>query len=238
LLYALGGVKTRPTKDIDFSGRNIDNNPGIIADAVKQICSIQYAKDCAWFDANSVTAELITEQKKYGGVRLTFNAGFDSIKNRLQIDIGFGDVLTPDAMKMEYPVLIPGFANPVVLVYSTETIIAEKFHAMIELSSSTSRMKDFYDIYKLLTEGNFRKDIVKEAIKATFINRQTPYSENQMLFDPHYSEDKQRQTMWKAFLRKTGLNLEIPFDEVVTTITSELKPCWENLKPRTSNLEP
>ena len=230
LMYALDGLASRPTNDLDFAFISPDYDEAYIKAAFAEICRIPWEADKVWFDAESIATQQIAGHR-HQGIRLLIDAGFDTIIQRIQIDVGFGDVLTPSAVTIVFPVLLSHLESPILLAYSAETVVAEKFQAMILLSSANSRMKDFYDIFILLKKNCLDKQKLQEAIKATFINRQTPYAENQLLFEPNYSENKQRQTMWKAFLRKTGLNQEIPFDEVVATITSELKPCWENLKP-------
>jgi len=140
LLYAIEGLKVRPTIDVDFLGINIANDIEIVKNAFSNICTVN-SDDAVWFDASSIKAEQITEQDKYSGVRLLIDAGFDTIRQRIQIDIGFGDVIIPKAQKINYPVLLSEMQTPVLSVYSTETLIAEKFNAMIELSTLNSRMK-------------------------------------------------------------------------------------------------
>ncbi|MCX6279546.1 MAG: nucleotidyl transferase AbiEii/AbiGii toxin family protein [Bacteroidetes bacterium] len=232
LMYALDGLASRPTNDLDFSFIASDFDESYIKAAFAEICRIPWEEDKVWFDAGSIATQQIAGHRQHG-IRLLIDAGFDTIIQRLQIDVGFGDILAPSAVTIVFPVLLSHLESPILLAYRAETVVAEKFQAMILLSSANSRMKDFYDVFILLKKDSIDKEKLQEAIKATFINRQTPYAENQLLFEPNYSENKQRQTMWKAFLRKTGLNQEITFDEVVAAITSELKPYWENLKPET-----
>ena len=234
LMYAFDGLVSRPTNDLDFAFISPDFDESYIKAAFAEICRIPWEADTVWFDAKSISTRPITGHKQQG-IRLLIDAGFDTIKQRIQIDVGFGDVLVPSAVNIVFPVLLSHLESPILLAYSPETVVAEKFQAMILLSSANSRMKDFYDVFIILKKGSFDKEQLQEAIKATFCNRKTYYTENFMLFEPHYSEDKQRQTMWKAFLRKTGLNQEITFDEVVATITAELKPYWENLKLASSD---
>ena len=149
----------------------------------------------------------------------------------MQIDIGFGDVVVPDPLKyIEYPVLLSDSDVPVILAYSPETLIAEKFQAMIELSLVNSRMKDFYDVYKVLTSGNFNLNSLEESIKATFFNRITYYTENHSLFSSEFVTNPNRLQMWRAFLNKIGQDETLSFSQVMDTITINLKPIWDRLK--------
>lgn len=230
MLYALEGSKTRSTKDIDFLGKNISNETEIIRKAFIEICAIDNPADCVRFDANRITSQTITDQEKYSGIRIFVDAGFDTIQQRLQIDIGFGDIVSPSPVIIDYPLLISNLQAPKLLVYSIEAVIAEKFQAMIELSTANSRMKDFYDVYQLIKSDKFNKVGLQIAIESTFAKRKTPYFENHALFDDDFYQDINRIKMWKSFLKKTGLNKELDFAEVVILITKELKPYWELLR--------
>jgi predicted nucleotidyltransferase component of viral defense system len=230
LLYALEGLKTRSTKDIDFLGKNISNNAETISKVFKEIFSIKYPDDFVWFDTSSISGQTISDQEKYPGIRIFIDAGFDTIKQRLQFDIGFGDIVSPAFVTIDYPLLLPDLNTPKLLVYSVETIIAEKFQTMIELSTANSRMKDFYDVYKLIQSGKYDKEDLQIAISATFESRNTPFRENHALFEYDFAHNPNRIKMWKAFRKKTGLDEKIEFTEVMHSITKELAQYWEFLK--------
>ena len=119
---------------------------------------------------------------------------------------------------------------PVIHAYSKETVIAEKFQAMIELSVANSRMKDFYDVYKLLSENVFDSATLEEAIVATFRNRQTIYSENHALFTANFSSNAIRKRNWAAFLNKINRDKSLDFEVVMQIIKESLGPYWESLK--------
>lgn len=162
------GITVRPTKDVDFLGLHIDNNADLIKKIFTDICSNDYNKDFVWFNTQTITAFKITEEHKYNGIRLLVDAGFDTIKQRVQIDIGFGDIMVPAAQQLVYPVLLSEMETPVLLAYSAETVIAEKFQAMIKLAGLNSRMKDFYDIYTIIQSGKYNFSALKDAIISTF----------------------------------------------------------------------
>lgn len=182
LLYAIEGLSSRPTMDIDFLGVHLSSSIEEIKNKFVEICKIDYPIDAVNFEADSIIAELITSQDKYSGVRLFIKSNLGSIRHLLQIDIGFGDIVTPSPCSLSYPVLLVDLATPNIIAYSNETVIAEKFQAMIELSAFNSRMKDFFDVYNLIKNKNFDKNVLKDAILATFRNRSTSYVENHILF--------------------------------------------------------
>jgi len=231
LIYAYQGSKTRYTLDIDLLGKEIANNAETIKSIFKEIVDIQYSIDGVWFDSESIQAEIISELEKYNGIRILIDAGFHTIKQRMQVDIGFGDVIVPEPNRnLEFPVLLPESEIPVIIAYSTETLIAEKFQAMVELSEANSRMKDFYDVFKLIESKKFDSSKLKESVIATFENRNTYYFDNHSLFTESFFTDPNRLKMWKAFLNKIGQDKDLNFSEVGKTITETLKPIWESLK--------
>jgi predicted nucleotidyltransferase component of viral defense system len=230
-MYAIQGLKTRPTTDVDFLGQQIANDVDALCDTFRKICSTE-SLDEVHFLPESIQGEPIAEQEKYNGVRVFVDTQFDTIRQRLQIDIGFGDVVTPENLQLEYPVLLDDMEIPVVRAYSVETVIAEKFQAMIELSLFNSRMKDFYDIYKLLASENYNSDLLQEAIISTFKNRETSYIYEHSLFSPAFATDSLRKQNWAAFLRKIKRDKELTFEEVMQTITTNLKSYWEVLNDK------
>lgn len=104
--------------------------------------------DGVFCEPDSITLERITETGNYQGVRLKIKCYLDNTRKLLQLDIGFGDEIVPKETEMNYPVLLD-FESPKIKAYSLESVIAEKFEAMLRLSLLNSRMKDFYDIFIL-----------------------------------------------------------------------------------------
>lgn len=227
-IYATQGIKSRPTIDIDLMGKQMSNDIEELRIVFLQICEIP-SDDEVQFNPQSVTGELITQQDKYNGVRLFIEAAFHTVRQRLQIDVGFGDIVIPTIQELEYPVLLDDMQIPVIHAYSKETVIAEKFQAMIELSVANSRMKDFYDVYKLLTDNEFESATLQEAIVATFRNRQTIYTENHALFTTDFASNAIRKRNWAAFLNKINRDKKLPFEVVMQIIKVRLGPYWENL---------
>lgn len=227
-IYATQGIKSRPTIDIDLMGKQMSNDIEELRIVFRQICEI-HSDDEVQFNPQSVTGELITQQDKYNGVRLFIEAAFHTVCQRLQIDVGFGDIVIPTIQELEYPVLLDDMQIPVIRAYSKETVIAEKFQAMIELSVANSRMKDFYDVYKLLSDNEYESATLQEAIVATFRNRQTIYSGNHALFTANFASNAIRKRNWTAFLNKINRDKNLSFEVVMQIIKERLGPYWENL---------
>jgi predicted nucleotidyltransferase component of viral defense system len=222
LLYSYSREKTRPTKDIDFLGSNIPNEIEALKSAFMEICSIEYLPDAVLFDPSSISAEEIAGQDEYQGIRLLVAAKLDTIMQRIQIDVGFGDIVIPPPVELSYPTFLPDTEPPLVRAYSLETVIAEKFEAMIDLSVANSRMKDFYDVYHILTTQHIDQDNLLQAIQGTFGNRETTYNEDHSLFTTEFVSDANRITQWKAFLSKNKLDDSLEFGEVVQIILGVL----------------
>jgi predicted nucleotidyltransferase component of viral defense system len=229
LLYAFEGILYRPTIDVDISAKQISNDKEQIKQFFQKICDIKYDDDCVIFDINSVETTEISEDDKYAGVRVFVTARLDTIKQRLQIDIGFGDVITPAPINLTYPVLLDGLAKPEIKAYSIETVIAEKFQAMVQLGTVNSRMKDFYDVYVLLKNNNVCEDTLKEAIFQTFKHRNTTFVKDHELFSEEFYTNQNRQIMWKAFLKKMKIADDLEFSIVVGSVLGRLKAIYDEL---------
>ena len=229
LMYAYEKFAARPTLDIDFLGNSISNEGESIVAAFREICSVPYEEDGITFDIDHITAQDITEFKDYHGVRISIPVRMDSITQVLTMDIGFGDVVTPKPIDLDYPKLLEHLPSVNILAYSLETVIAEKFHAVIDLADQNSRMKDYYDLYNLLSKEKYDRNIIQEAIKHTFDNRHTPYDASTMFFRKDFAENQQMQVRWKAFLRKITKSDEVSFSDVVTFIQNTMRPYWERL---------
>ncbi len=227
-IYAHQGITVRPTKDIDFLAQSIPEEAGPIKEIMAEIAG-KDLNDCVWYDIQNIHLQQISEQNQHNGIRLIFPAGFDSIKTSIQIDIGFGDQITPRAVRLLYPVLLHDMPAPDLLAYTVETVIAEKFHAMIFLAGINSRMKDFYDVYQLISAAKYNETVLKKAIVNTLENRQTIYTQDHTLFTPAFASDNNRNQMWSAFLKKIGQPYKLPFSEVMTLITTCMQPIWESL---------
>lgn len=229
LMYAYERFAARPTLDIDFLGNNISNKGTSIIAAFKEICSVPFEEDGVIFDVEHITAQNITEFKDYHGIRLSIPVKMDSIAQVLIMDIGFGDVVTPSPVNLDFPILLEHLPCANILAYSLETVIAEKMHAIIDLADQSSRMKDYYDLHRILKEEKYDSEVLQEAIIRTFENRHTPYDENTMFFRKDFGINQQMEVRWKAFMRKITKATDLSFSEVVAFIQETLRPYWENI---------
>ena len=226
LMYAYERFAARPTLDIDFLGTHISNDGKRIAEAFREICSVDCKEDGVKFDCDKIATQNITEFKDYHGVRLSIPVTMDTIAQVLTMDVGFGDVVTPHPVALDYPLLLEELPEASILAYSTETVIAEKMHAIIDLADQSSRMKDYYDIYHLLTSFQYDTTILQDAINRTFENRHTPYNADTMFFREDFPSLPQMQVRWTAFLRKATINGALSFYEVTRWLQDTLKPYW------------
>lgn len=229
LMYAYERFAARPTLDIDFLGNNISNEGTSIIAAFKEICSVPFEEDGVIFDVEHITAQNITEFKDYHGIRLSIPVKMDSIAQVLTMDIGFGDVVTPSPVNLDFPILLEHLPCANILAYSLETVIAEKMHAIIDLADQSSRMKDYYDLHRILKEEKYDSEVLQEAIIRTFENRHTTYDENTMFFRKDFGINQQMEVRWKAFMRKITKATDLSFSEVVAFIQETLRPYWENI---------
>ncbi len=142
-----------------------------------------------------------------------------NIKHNVQIDLGYGDVITRDSVLIKYPVILSEFENPMLNAYNIETVIAEKLHAILALAHLNSRMKDFYDIYNLLKTQSVDSHILKEAIVNTFLNRKTEITLESIAFLSHLSLDENKNKMWETYVQKLNVS-EINYKDVVHVIIS------------------
>lgn len=160
LMYAHEKFAARPTLDIDFLGNNISNDSERIVAAFCEICSFPCEEDGVRYDIEHITSKNITEFKDYHGVRLSIPVSMDTIAQVLTMDIGFGDIVTPAPIELDYPALLGHLPAAKILAYSLETVVAEKMHAVIDLADQNSRMKDYYDLYQILNTQELDTEIL------------------------------------------------------------------------------
>jgi len=178
------------------------------------------------FDANSVEAENIVEDGNYLGIRIKLYAYMENLRERVQLDIGFGDKITAGPIEIEFPTLLD-FAAPKIKVYSIETAIAEKFEVIVSLQLQSSRMKDFYDVLFFAENYEFKKDLLRKALSATFNHRSTNIKARSTIFRDKFKLDTQLQNLWSAFLERTKLDSNDSFPDVVTKLKSFIEPVFD-----------
>ena len=173
--------------------------------AFRDIVSIA-AGDGLIFDAGALKIEDVRKEAGYPGVRVHLTAELARARCKVQIDIGFGDAVTPAPMRVIYPVLLDDLPVPQIHVYPAYTVIAEKLHAIVVLGMANTRLKDYYDLSVLIEREKLDQKILSSAIQATFARRQTHLpAEIPIGLTDEYAQDPSKQTQWAAFLRKNNL---------------------------------
>ena len=228
LLYAFEQETSRPTMDLDLLGLHIANEQARLKTVFQAISQLPCADDSVLFVEDSITTGEIQKEGRYSGIRVKIEARLGNIRQLMQIDIGFGDVITPAPVEMSYPTLLL-MPIPQIIAYSVETVIAEKFEAMISLAALNSRMKDFYDVFGLLKNHNYSADILEKAIYNTFQRRETFFAENHVLFTDDFTQNVKRQQDWTAFLKKMNMPF-IDFPTIMNVIIERLQPIYNGLK--------
>jgi len=194
----------RTTLDIDFLAR-YDNQVASIESVIRDVCDARVEPDGLIFDSETVQGRKIKEDADYEGVRVKFKGFLERAHIPMQIDVGFGDLVYPKAKVIDYPVILDS-PRPQLKGYPAESVISEKFEAMIKLGLLNSRMKDFYDIWLMIRQFKFNGLNLVEALKRTFGHRKTDLPAGEPLFaEEIYDEKSDRQTLWKAFLRKGNI---------------------------------
>lgn len=205
-LFALWVDKPhRPTRDLDLLGYG-DASPEALRRAFETICRAQVEPDGMTFDETAMTIEEIRLEQEYGGQRIKLTARLAQARIPLQIDVGFGDVVTPEAQLLDYTPLLDALPTPRIRAYSRETVLAEKLHAIVALGTLNTRMKDFYDIWTLANGFDYDGQTLCRAIHATFQRRITPIpSELPISLQPPFAEDEDRKGLWKGFLKRSAI---------------------------------
>ena len=160
LLFALNPVIARPTLDVDLLGINFPSKSELLHSMFTDICMQTCPEDGVTFAIDSIQVENIMNDKEYLGLHVKILANLDSIRQWVAIDVGFGDTVV-GVNEMLYPTLLDNLPKANIFVYSIESIVAEKFHAMIERDENNSRMKDFFDVYQILTNHKIDNQVLE-----------------------------------------------------------------------------
>lgn len=205
LLFALWyDTPHRPTRDADLLGFGPDDAANLIA-TFREVAAMDLG-DGIVFDLDSVKAAPIREDNTYGGTRITLAARIGSARCALQIDVGFGDAVTPGPQTAVYPTLLGDFPSSTLRVYPVYTVMAEKYQAMVMLGQANSRMKDFFDLAVIAQRTELDGATLAAAIAATFGRRQTALpTERPLALTRQFSEDAAKLRQWQAFLNRNRI---------------------------------
>lgn len=222
LLFSLWyDLPHRPTRDADLLGYG-DADIGALVRVFQSLCALEVA-DGLLFDADSVQGGEIRKDAGYGGVRIELRASLDGARLSLQVDIGFGDAVTPAPEAVRYPVMLDDLPVPELRAYPKYTVVAEKVHVICTLGLANSRMKDYFDLWVLLRENDLDAAELRRAIAATFERRKTSVSRTLPVgLSEAFATDPGKLLQWQAFLRKNRL-AALSLAEVVEVLRSRLE---------------
>jgi predicted nucleotidyltransferase component of viral defense system len=199
----------RPTRDVDFLGLGDSSEAGL-QEVFRELCELAVDGDGLKLKADSVRVEAIRDETEYGGMRVRLVGDLAGARVPIQADIGFGDAVTPDAIEVEYPTLL-GDSAACLKAYPRETVVAEKYQALVHLGMANSRMKDFYDLWVIACQFSFDGTVLSRAIHNTFSRRRTLLPEHTPAgLSPAFHDDAQKNKQWNAFHRTGKLGIAPP----------------------------
>ena len=224
LFRVWGGGLHRPTRDLDLLGYG-DPSPDAVAGAIRHVLAAPVADDGLRFDADALAAEGIRDGQEYGGVRVKLVAMLGTARIPMQIDVGFGDAVTPKAGVGAYPTLLDMEA-PHLLMYPPQTVVAEKLHAAVALGMTNSRMKDYYDLLVICRAHTLSDTTLAQAIAATFRHRGTPLPQDVPPgLSDEFGTDQVAQRLWRGLLQRLRIqDAPSDFATVVKTVRDRLWP--------------
>jgi predicted nucleotidyltransferase component of viral defense system len=219
----------RPTRDLDLLGFG-GPDPDAIIGVFREICTLK-ADDAVVFDIDGLAVDRIRDDAQYGGLRIKTTATVDGAKVRVLVDIGFGDAVEPGLTEIELSVLL-NQPVPRLRAYPYETVVAEKFQAMVMLGRANSRMKDFYDVWMLARSYDFEGDRLARAVAATFARRKTEIpADRPDALTPAFAEDPTKQQQWTAFVKDVAVT-PASLAEVIEDLAAFLMPHAEEARRR------
>ena len=192
MLTAWRAPSSRPTKDIDFLAK-MPNDLDSVVEVIREVCDREVEPDGLKFDVASLEGRIIKEDADYEGVRTNFRCTLQNARIHMQIDVGFGDVVTPSVVAIDYPTILD-HDPPHLNGYSRETTVAEKFEAMVKLGQLNSRIRDFFDIWVLARQFDFDGRNLADAVRRTFENRGTPIHIQPVALTPEFASNAAKQT--------------------------------------------
>lgn len=204
MLRVWGAPDCRPTRDIDLLGYT-SNAVDVLEGITRATCDIAVEDDGLRFEADSVRGRKIKEDADYHGVRITFFGFLERARIPMQLDIGFGDVVYPEAVARNYPSIL-GMPSPRMPMYPQETVVAEKYEAMTYLGSLNTRLKDFFDIWLMSRQFEFDGAALGESIGQTFARRKTVLDPDTVALTRAFTQSDSATKQWTAFLRRSNLS--------------------------------
>ena len=225
LIYSLSGYESRSTVDIDFLITHVSNNLDRAEEMLNEIINVQTENDYISFEI--VKKEQIALHRKYPGVAFSIAGHIKNVRIPFGVDLGIGDVIVPNGQKRKLQTQLMGFEPPEINTYSLESVVAEKFDAILSMMEFSSRMKDYFDIYYLSQNFEFDTDILATALRETFRNRGRNYSISDFDHVMAFAGNKEMIRKWNAFIKKLKLEY-IEFNFVIEHIDKFLRKVFKN----------
>lgn len=223
LLLAWMGETFRPTRDADLLGFG-DLSDAALGDTMREVCGVEVSPDGMLYDAGAIEISSIRREDVYGGKRVMLLGHLGSARLSVQLDIGIGDAVTPEPDWLEYPSLL-GLPSARLRAYRRETVVAEKVHAMVELGSKNSRMRDFFDVHTLAERASFTGAALAAAVRATFERRGTAIpKELPLALTPEFARSTEKRAQWASFRLKSGISGALKLDEITEQLAPFLAP--------------
>jgi len=224
------GQNYRVTRDADFLGFG---NPDMeqLADLFRDICGVEFQADGMIYPPDAVKIAEIREDQEYDGVRITLVGLLNQARIPIQIDIGFGDAITPAPENIEYPVLFD-YPPPLLKAYPRYTLVAEKLEAIVKLGLANSRMKDFYDIWLISRLFSFDGNVLRNALENTFERRRTAIpAATPFAFTSVFYEDHQKLVQWQGFIKKSKPDIPVcDLPSVIVEISEFIMPVIKSMQ--------
>lgn len=218
-MYVRYQDEARPTRDIDLAGRGMPRTVEAVSSSIAEIAEIQIG-DGMNFEAQTLKAREIIEDVTYGGIRVELWVRLGKSRERLQLDISFGNVITPGPVELSFPSLLSPEPHPV-LGYPLESVVAEKLAAATELSLANTRMKDFYDVYWILSRENLEDITLLTALRRTFVARGTDLE--QLVPTLNALENPETESRWARFRRNVRVEAPERIAEVLQAISGRVQ---------------
>ncbi len=199
----------RPTLDIDLLGSG-ESSEEALSIVFRELCVADVEDDGLTLMVDSIRTDVIRGEMEYAGIRVKLAGSLAGARIPIQADIGFGDAVTPDAKEIDYPTLLDNPA-PRLRAYPRETVVAEKYQALVNLGIVNSRMKDFYDLWFIAHNFDFDGTLLVDAIRNTFSRRGTSVPEHTPSgLSAEFYESVQKNAQWNAFLQRGMLMADPP----------------------------
>jgi predicted nucleotidyltransferase component of viral defense system len=217
-------VPFRPTRDIDLFGFGVAETAEVHA-TFEEFCHLQ-VNDGVVFDAKSIQVSEIRKEANYAGLRVTLLGRIDGAFCPVQVDVGYGDAVTPAPELADYPVFFEEFGQPRLRVYPRYSVVAEKLEAIISLGMVNTRLKDYFDLWVILNKTDIDTLVLQQAVVATLRRRSTAVHQSlPMGLSDAFAQDAGKARQWRAFKEKNRLDApELP--DVLQDLRARLQFLW------------